>query len=120
MAALIIQFFSGEEKNQIINAEKHFEEVLRIKEQRLQKLLEIVLNEKHDNTLLNPSYAIYQADLWQEEGLSVFLYRNDSLVYWSNNNVPADIIYNEKLFSQPFIHYGNGWFRVIKSEKKKT
>jgi len=118
IAAFLIQYFSSLENSRVINRQKNFEEVLRLKEQRLRKILEVVLKEQQSTNPFLTLHQDLQADLWQEEGLSVFIFRNDSLVYWSNNNVPAENIFNENLFSSPFMHYGNGWFRVIKAEMK--
>ncbi|MCK9399420.1 MAG: ATP-binding protein [Bacteroidales bacterium] len=118
VAALVIQYFFTRENDQVINRQINFEQVLRLKEQRLQTLLEDVLKEKD---ALRPFQSIYRdlpADLWQKEGLAIFLYRNDSLVYWSDNNVPAGNIFNKELVSGPFMHYANGWFRVIIKEKQ--
>lgn len=115
-AALILQFVSGLDKNQEVSWQKDVAEVLRMKEDKLQMILENVLDEKHYTTPFITLHRELKADLWQEEGLSVFLYRNDSLVYWSDNNVPAENNYEETLFSRPFLHYGNGWFRVLTEE----
>jgi len=118
VAALVIQYFFTRENDQIIDRKKNFEQILRLKEQRLQTLLEDVMK---DQDALRPFQSIFRdlpADLWQDEGLAIFLYRNDSLVYWSDNNVPAGIVFNKKLVSSPFMHYANGWFMVIINEKQ--
>ena len=118
MAALFIQFYCGKEKNQIINRKKQFEEILRTKEQRLQNLLITVSDEKHTADPFETLYPLIRSNLWQDEGISIFLYSNDTLVYWSDNNVPAEPIYRHDLFSRPFIHYGNGWFRTLTETKE--
>ena len=117
VAALIIHFFSVQEKDLEEKQRKAFEEVLRLKEERLHKTLEMVLRDREVNLPPIYIYRELEPELFQEEGLTVYLYRNDSLIFWSNNNVPADNIYNGKLFSRSFINFGNGWFRIIVSEK---
>jgi signal transduction histidine kinase len=118
VAALAIQYFSGIEKDQAANLQKQMDEVLRSKEKRTLELLEILLMDPGKRLPFESRYQDLDTDLWQKEGLSVFLYRNDTLVYWSNNNVPADIYFKEDVFSKPFMHYGNGWFRVVKSSNE--
>jgi len=108
-----VQFYSPRENNIDQGEKERFEKVLRAKEQNLQNVLRAVLNDEHAKTPFATLHKDIRPELWYKDGLTVFLYRNDSLVYWSNNNVPAIILYEENLFSSPFIHYGNGWFRVL-------
>lgn len=116
IAAIIIHYIFTQENDQVINRQKNFEQVLRIKEQKLQALLEKVLK---DADTLSPFKSIFPeipSDLWLDQGIAVFLYHNDSLVYWSDNDVPAGNVLDEKLLSCKFMHYANGWFRVIVQE----
>jgi len=50
-----------------------------------------------------------------DEGLLLLVYRNDSLKFWSDNSLPAGLIYEEWLFKDPAVFLGNGWF--LKREK---
>lgn len=95
------------------HTQKKFEKVLRDKEQKLQSILENILNEKNENLPFLKLHPVLQTEIWQKEGLTVFLYRNDSLIFWSDNNVPADDLYDDEAFSSPFKKYGNGWFRIL-------
>jgi signal transduction histidine kinase len=117
-AAIIIHFIFTKENDQVINRQKNIEQVLRIKEKRLDDLVENVIKSKDT---LSPFQSIFPglpSGLWQDEGIAVFLYRDDTLVYWSDNNVPAGNILDNKLFSSRFIYYANGWFRVITKESR--
>jgi two-component system nitrogen regulation sensor histidine kinase NtrY len=118
VAALVIQFFSTEESKQVKKKQKNFEQVLRFKEQRLQALLEVVLKKQEVFSPFQSIFVNIPEDLWQDEGLAIFLYRNDSLIYWSDNNVPIKNVLDKKEFSGPLLHYANGWFRVISNEKQ--
>jgi len=93
-----------------------FEKILRKKEQKLQSLLQLAAAEKLNEVPFKLLHKALEPELWQKEGLTLFLYKNDSLIYWSNNNVPAENLLNKNLFSSSFIHYGNGWFRVMAGE----
>jgi len=44
-------------------------------------------------------------------GFSFFVVENANLIYWSDNSVPIDFIFNDTL--PPIIHSGNALFRVI-------
>ncbi|MCU0370737.1 MAG: hypothetical protein MUC31_04935, partial [Bacteroidales bacterium] len=97
-AALLFQYFSALDKNQVINRQRDFEKVLRLKEEKLQKILVQVLDQTYNFSPFENIHRDLHADRWQEEGFSVFLYRNDSLIYWSDNSVPAENTYNDSLF----------------------
>jgi len=96
-----------------------FEKILRKKEHKLQNLLQLAATEKYYKVPFNSLHAALEPELWQKEGLTLFLYKNDSLIYWSNNNVPAENLLNKTLFTTSFIRYGNGWFRVMTGESEK-
>jgi two-component system, NtrC family, nitrogen regulation sensor histidine kinase NtrY len=118
VTAIIIHQIFTRENDQIINRQKNLEEVLRSKEQQLQELLQKVLI---DRDTLSPFPSIFHEispRLWLDDGIAVFLYRNDSLIYWSDNDVPAGNILDQKLLSGKFLHYANGWFRVITEENR--
>lgn len=115
MAAWFIHFNSIHVHDLDMQKQKHIEKVLREKEQMLQKVLDLALQEKFEQAPFINLHKDLHPEQCQKEGWTVFIYRNDSLVYWSDNNVPAGISLDKNLFSSPFIHYGNGWFRVITS-----
>ena len=92
---------------------EQYEKILKEKEQKLQALLFEVINIENDKPPFLALHHQLQPELWQKEGLSLLLYKNDSLVFWSNNNVPAEKYLNRLKFNPGFIHYGNGWFRVL-------
>ncbi len=56
IAALIIHYIFTKENDQVINRQKNFEQVLRLKEQRLQALLEKISN---DQDTLSPFQSIF-------------------------------------------------------------
>jgi two-component system, NtrC family, nitrogen regulation sensor histidine kinase NtrY len=113
--AFCIHFFTGQEKDQLQSSRKKLEEGLRVKEERLERILEMVLQSKENARPFENLYKNLPPDLYEEDGISIFLYRNDSLVFWSNNHVHADPQLNQGLFSKPFIYYSNGWSRVLTS-----
>jgi two-component system, NtrC family, nitrogen regulation sensor histidine kinase NtrY len=116
LVALIIHFVFTKENDQVINRQKKFEEVLRLKENRLEALLEKVLQIQDKISPFRSIFPELPSGLWQDEGIAILLYRSDTLVYWSDNNVPAENVLDKKLLSGPFIHYATGWFRIITRE----
>ncbi len=72
------------------NKRSHFEKILRTKEQKLQQVLQLALTEEFNREPFESLHITLEPELWQKEGITLFLYKNDSLIYWSNNNVPAD------------------------------
>jgi two-component system, NtrC family, nitrogen regulation sensor histidine kinase NtrY len=113
LAAIIIHFIFTKENDQVINRQKNFEQILRLKEKRLDVLLETILKNKDTLPPFQSIFPDIPPGLWQNEGIALFLYRNDTLVYWSDNHVPAENLLDKKLLSRPFMHYANGWFRII-------
>ncbi len=54
--------------------------------------------------------------LFSEEGIAIYIFNNDSLVYWSANSIPInDHLYNNN-FDIPFNQFENGWAEVIKKQ----
>jgi two-component system, NtrC family, nitrogen regulation sensor histidine kinase NtrY len=117
LAAIIIHSIFSKENEQVINRKKNFEQVLRLKENRLEELLEKVLQNQDTISPFQSIFPELSSGLWQDEGIVIFLYCKDTLVYWSDNNVPAENTIDKKLLSGPFMYYANGWFRVMASKK---
>ena len=98
---------------------EQYEKILREKEQKLNSILLNILKTEIDQIPFISLHQQIQPELWQKEGLTILLYQGDSLVFWSNNNVPAGKILDKEKLSSRFIHFGNGWFRVL-TEKNKN
>jgi two-component system, NtrC family, nitrogen regulation sensor histidine kinase NtrY len=116
-AILLLRYFASNRNGHEQAEQKRLESTIRKKEQQLSQTLEKVLS---NDSLQIPFLALHREikpELWQKEGFAVFLYKKDSLVYWSDNNVPSQETLNKELFSRNFMHYGNGWFRIIKEKK---
>lgn len=103
--------------DQKIPSAEQYEKILREKEQKLNNILLNILKAENGQTPFISLHHQLQPELWQREGLTVLLYQDDSLVFWSNNNVPAENILNRKDFKSGFMHFGNGWFRILTREE---
>lgn len=52
-----------------------------------------------------------------ERGYSLFMYRNDTLIFWSDVCVPVDAIYDSIRFSSNILLSANGWYNVVQQQK---
>jgi len=50
----------------------------------------------------------------------IFIYDNDTLIYWSSNIVPVPDIYDRHLFSNSILELENGWYCIRKTIKGET
>lgn len=117
LAALILHYSSGKIHDRGLTTERNIREILNHKEQELQKAINTALSDQYYSQPFEFIYPALKNELETDEGLFIFIYRNDSLIFWSDNSVPADPALRNELSSKPFIRYGNGWFRVIRAVK---
>lgn len=67
-------------------------------------ILSLVSEEDLFNTALNKHHCA--------QGMVFFVYKDDALIYWSNNALPVSYIYDYELYKQSFIQLGNGYYLV--------
>ncbi|MDR1666586.1 MAG: HAMP domain-containing histidine kinase [Bacteroidales bacterium] len=63
-----------------------------------------------DRSNTDSAFADFHAEYRQtiaEQGLSLFVYRNDSLYYWSTHNIPASHLFSQSNFAKPYINIEN-------------
>ncbi|MEI6765598.1 MAG: ATP-binding protein [Bacteroidota bacterium] len=46
--------------------------------------------------------------------ISLFTYKNDSLIFWTDNSIPAGGVYNKIIFDCEFAQIGPGWYEIMK------
>ncbi len=100
----------------------------RIHEDRIHQRIQNVLSLK-ENTFINISNSISEIKkkdninffqefnfnkLFPEEGIAIFIFKNDSLVYWSTNSIPINNQFYNNKFDTPFNQFENGWAEVLK------
>ena len=90
------------------------EKVLQTKEQNIISVLNTIPDTAGEIPGFKNIHLSIPENIRTDEGLMVLVYYRDSLVYWSDNSIPATTQYPRDIFDKPFIAYGNGWFRVIK------
>ncbi len=99
-----------------------FEKQLHIKETRLNiELLKLSEQLKTDsyNTLF-ANGAVHYQKLFEEEGLVLLIYENDSLKYWSDNSVAVENWRKEVCLDTRMVQLKNGWFEVLTPISENT
>ncbi len=57
-------------------------------------------------------HTIIPENIYKKEGILFLIWKNDSLIYWSDNAVPFDLVNNEDLLQKKIQKLQNGWFRI--------
>ncbi|MEI8203771.1 MAG: ATP-binding protein, partial [Bacteroidota bacterium] len=109
------QFLSSQNDSE--TKTKNIENILREKEKLSINNLEKLVSKSENNL----AYLLFSdknlSRLYDDEKISFFLYRSDSLVYWSSNSVSLDSIQKDKISDSCFVKLSNGWYELIKRKK---
>jgi len=54
----------------------------------------------------------------KKEGITILEYFDKKLAYWSDNSFEVPAVYNDTLFSKPFVFIHNGWFITKKVQSE--
>jgi signal transduction histidine kinase len=112
-----VHFFSGTVVKNNSSVRTNAEAFIKQKETLVQELLDRV----YISALQNPNFASIHGSLpeklWEKEGVAIFVYQDDSLIYWSDNSVPELPFSGENSFPTNFIRHVNGWYDVIRFKK---
>ena len=93
------------------NAKKYVEQCEHIIQQKDQQLYEGLKEITNHYTSGNDSIFEHFSSLshrYIKQGVVFLIFQKDSLVFWSNNNMPADISFKDRI-----VDSGNGWYRCI-------
>jgi len=52
------------------------------------------------------------------DGISLLAYKNDTLLFWSTNNIEVPRLYRKSLYEKNFKQLHHGWFRIILDSEK--
>jgi len=80
------------------------------KERTLLRNMDILEQYDQKNTNSNSSFIDFHekyADNLKKRGLYFFIYRNDTLTYWSTNDVAVPETYSSSEFDKPYVSLGN-------------
>lgn len=120
----VVAFFI--DKNQVkvskINVDiDYFEQTLHNKEQELKNIVDSVETLAQDFNFeisinKKPLYSSEQLDILDEKGFSILVYKNDSLVYWSDNLFEVSKKYDENEFTGQCVFLPDYWLDITKTE----
>ena len=97
------------------------EKQLHIKEDIAKYHLDLLSNALKDNKP-NDLFVKYNgiiSDLYKNEGIAVYVYSNDSLCYWSDNQPAVDLFAYTNETNVQLIKIRNGWYEYIQQKTDK-
>jgi two-component system, NtrC family, nitrogen regulation sensor histidine kinase NtrY len=116
VAALVIHFFVATSNSDAKTGEKRTGDVIRQKETGLKKIQERILSIPKDSLSFSIIHRIVPSSLWDQEGIILFVYKDDSLLYWSDNSVPVMKKDMAEGLNRHIVRFGNGWYDVVQSK----
>ena len=91
---------------------KYLEEKLQKKEKNSRGKLK----ELKEELVKNEIYGFEKLFKSNDESISYYYFENDTLKYWTNNNVPFDNSTNQQKINEGIVQLNNGYYRLIKEE----
>ncbi|HNX06049.1 MAG TPA: ATP-binding protein [Bacteroidales bacterium] len=89
--------------------------------QRKEKIATKIIDDLFDKSIKNVPVDLFSNDrllqISKEEGITFLKYENDSLVFWSDNFLPARHFVETDLRAKKLLKKDNGWYYVLKKEK---
>ncbi len=94
------------------------EKSLREKEEAVEDLLAELCRNSSESFTFADYYRLVPPPMRDDPGLTLLVYQNDSIIYWSGNRIPFPDTLTGESFLKPFLYFGNGWFRVLTSNNE--
>jgi signal transduction histidine kinase len=85
------------------------QDVLHEKEKKMDRLAGELLELDYAGNNARPD-SVVSSDLYDEEGFTFFVNLNDSLVFWSDNNIPYEKAWSATGDTDLFIRLQDGWY----------
>lgn len=92
-----------------------FVSTLHQKEQRLESEVDSLITASSGKTFEDIFLTQEQKSkkLYNDEGIVILIYQDDTLKYWSDNSPAVENLVNDSLLNQRMIRLRNGWFEII-------
>lgn len=87
-----------------------FERFQEVFEKRVSDLRNLVTLSSENDQREEP--VLEQTEQLEDNEISLFIYRNDSLVFWTNQTAEIPPVYSESLFRGPLVVFGNRFYLV--------
>lgn len=91
-----------------------FEKILHKKENLLKSIVRKI--EERSDTVKNERYFMDRpgaVERLKREGLAILIYKNDTLIDWTDNTFPVPQLFVDTIFQKGLIYQGNAWFRPM-------
>jgi len=111
IGAFLVSRFGQADKN-IQKTTAHVQKILLKMETNMDDFMKQVEISMRDSTSFTSIKSILEQFDFNSEIYSLFIYRNDSLFFWSDNKVPVSDFLNEDGFKAPFSKISNGLYDV--------
>jgi len=99
-------------KNKIENIAKNIESKIISKEETTDEFFQDIKSNYNKNGGWENIREVISENIFKTDGLLFLIYKNDSLLYWSDNAVPFDLLKSNELKQNSILKLQNGWFRV--------
>jgi two-component system, NtrC family, nitrogen regulation sensor histidine kinase NtrY len=120
LAGFLTNNYLEKKSQDYVSQVKNTQKILRIKENHLTEILNRTLSEI-ENGGIEALFNKSELPDFQSEGYTVLCYKNDTLRFWSDNNVQIGTLYDRTGLDSAFIQIGNGWYyvkRIIENDIK--
>ena len=122
LASVLESYLSGL-KSYDINTDR-ITRVLHAKESRTDSIIARVRSiiEDGSDLLRNNSIYVLKEDFgdFGKDGISIFVFENDTLRYWSDNKPPIKKLYSQSGINNRILRMSNGWYEIRTVVKGKT
>ncbi len=98
---------------------KNFEQVLHRKETEIEQILALISDSlKYDKfqTVNDLIFINLNFDELTKKGLSVLVFKKDTLVFWTDNSLKINSLYQNNNFDEYVQRFPNGWFEIRKKQ----
>jgi signal transduction histidine kinase len=117
VAGFLANSFFQNRKNDIISKTAKIQKEIIERENRSKEISENVFKIYKKNGVKELFSDQNLSKKIRENGVSLFLYINDTLKYWSDNIVQVDNYYNNELAEKKVALLKNGWYIISKDER---
>lgn len=97
-----------------------FQEIINKKEAKAKELL-LMLTSQNDSLRTPKFFKNFSSGVYDEylkENIQFFRYRNDTLRFWSSNQIPLENQLQTICLDNSVVKLKNGWYRVMQSPKR--
>lgn len=93
--------------------QKRIERIVQQKEEKLQQVLsrtKKALKSRSPRELVKSQDPLLSEETLKQEGFSIFIYKNDTLNYWTDNKISVAGNFSKTRFRERIVEYNNGWY----------